>query len=162
MDTWFFTHAGRGKAKSVTHEWLVDNLAAPAANAYAEGEPFSASGTVNPSRLKNSTMITRRDFAVTGTAQNNNRYGQWLCPELIALFNATPGANADKNAAVFARMYADLHQGRTPPAEVTTEVAAWNAWLLTQVTGSADADVRRRTGWLVAMITCLPEYWRIR
>jgi hypothetical protein len=69
MDTWFFTHAGRGKAKSVTHEWLIDNLASPAANAFAEGEPFSAQANVNPTRLKNSTMITRRDFAVTGTAQ---------------------------------------------------------------------------------------------
>lgn len=69
MDTYCFTNFGRGTAKSVTHEWLTDALAAPGANAFAEGEPFSAQANTNPTRLKNTCMITRRDFAVTGTAQ---------------------------------------------------------------------------------------------
>ncbi len=69
MDTYCFTNFGRGTAKAVTHEWLTDALADAAANRFAEGEPFSAQANVNPLRLKNTCMITRRDFAVTGTAQ---------------------------------------------------------------------------------------------
>lgn len=69
MDTYCMTNFGRGSAKSVTHEWLTDALDSPATNRFAEGEPFSAQANVNPLRLKNTCMITRRDFAVTGTAQ---------------------------------------------------------------------------------------------
>lgn len=75
LDTYFISNIERTTANSVTHEWLVDALAAPAANAFAEGEPFSAQARGLPSRLKNSTMITRRDFAVTGTAQKVNTAG---------------------------------------------------------------------------------------
>jgi hypothetical protein len=75
MDTYFISNIQRTTAASVTHEWLVDSLAAVAANKFAEGEPFSAMARSLPSRLKNSTMITRRDFAVTGTAQKVNNAG---------------------------------------------------------------------------------------
>lgn len=75
MDTYFVSNVGRGTANSITHEWLIDNLAAPGANRFAEGEPFSAQSRGLPSRLKNSTMIQRRDFAVTGTAQKVSNAG---------------------------------------------------------------------------------------
>ena len=75
MDTYFISNVGRGTANSTTHEWLVDQLAAPAANTFAEGEPFSAQARTLPTRLKNYTQITRRDFAVTGTAQKTSNAG---------------------------------------------------------------------------------------
>ena len=75
MDTYFISNCTRSTANSVTHEWLVDALANPAANKFAEGEPFSAQARTLPTRLKNVTMITRRDFAVTGTAQKVSNAG---------------------------------------------------------------------------------------
>jgi hypothetical protein len=69
MDTWFLNNAGRGSCKSTTHEWLTDSLAAPAANTALEGDAFSAGTRVLPSRLKNYTSISRKDFEVTGTSR---------------------------------------------------------------------------------------------
>jgi len=68
MDTIFLTRAGRGTAKSTTHEWLTDSLAAAASNAQVEGDAFAAAARVLPTRLKNYTQISRKDFEVTGTA----------------------------------------------------------------------------------------------
>jgi Family of unknown function (DUF5309) len=75
MDTTFMTNAGRGVAKSTTHEWLTDALAAAAANAKVEGDEFAAVARTLPARLKNYTQISRKDFEVTGTAQKVNNAG---------------------------------------------------------------------------------------
>ena len=75
MDTVFMTGAGRGTAKSTTHEWQVDSLTAPAKNAAIEGDDFSATARTQPSRLKNYTQIARKEFAVTGTAEAVNTAG---------------------------------------------------------------------------------------
>ena len=69
MDTWALTNFGRGRCKSTTHEWLVDSLGAPAANHNIEGDAFAAAARALPSRLKNYTSISRKDYEVTGTAQ---------------------------------------------------------------------------------------------
>lgn len=69
MDTWFLTTAGRGKASSTTHEWLTDSLAAAGTNAAIEGDAFSSGTRALPSRLKNYTVISRKDFEVTGTTR---------------------------------------------------------------------------------------------
>jgi hypothetical protein len=69
METWFLSNAGRGSCKSTTHEWLTDSLVAPAANFNIEGDAFAAVARALPSRLKNYTSISRKDFEVTGTAQ---------------------------------------------------------------------------------------------
>ena len=76
MDTIFMTRAGRGTAKSTTHEWLTDTLAAVnAKNAAIEGDAFGAVARTLPSRLKNYTQIARKDFEVTGTAQKTSNAG---------------------------------------------------------------------------------------
>jgi hypothetical protein len=75
MDTVFMSKAGRGTAKSTTHEWQVDNLTAPAKNAAIEGDDFSATARTQPSRLKNYTQIARKEFAVTGTGEAVNTAG---------------------------------------------------------------------------------------
>ena len=69
MDTWFLTNAGRGRAKSTTHEWLTDSLTAPSATTSIEGDTFSPGTRALPSRLKNYTAINRVEFEVTGTTR---------------------------------------------------------------------------------------------
>jgi hypothetical protein len=69
MDTYFLTNAGRGTAKSTTHEWQTDALVAAAHNAAIEGDDFSANTRTQPTRLKNYTQITRKDIQVTDTAR---------------------------------------------------------------------------------------------
>jgi len=86
MDTWFLSNAERGSAKSTTHEWLTDSLtAASATNAFIEGDAYSAQARVLPSRLKNYTQISRKEFAVTGTAQKVDNAGM---AELLAYHTA--------------------------------------------------------------------------
>jgi hypothetical protein len=86
MDTWFMSHSARGTAKSTTHEWLSDVLAAPVStNAFIEGDAYSAQARVLPSRLKNYTQISRKEFAVTGTAQKVDNAGM---AELLAYHTA--------------------------------------------------------------------------
>lgn len=75
QDTIFMSNAGRGTSKSTTHEWLVDVLGAAAANAAIEGDAFSAQTRALPSRLKNYTQISKKEFEVTGTAQKVNTAG---------------------------------------------------------------------------------------
>ncbi len=85
METWFMTTAGRGRAQSTTHEWLTDSLAAAAANHNIEGDAFAATARALPSRLKNYTAISRKDFEVTGTARKVNNAGM---AELFAYHTA--------------------------------------------------------------------------
>ena len=60
MDTIFLTRAGRGTARSTTHEWLVDSLGAPAKNAKIEGDTFSANARNLPSRLRRQRWLAGR------------------------------------------------------------------------------------------------------
>lgn len=76
METYFMSRAGRGTAKSTTHEWLTDALAAPVSNnAAIEGDAFSAQARTLPSRLKNYTQISRKEYEVSGTAQEVDNAG---------------------------------------------------------------------------------------
>jgi len=69
MDTVFLTRISRMTAKSTLHEWLTDTLTAAAHNAKVEGDGFSAVARTLPSRLKNYTQISKKEYEVTGTAQ---------------------------------------------------------------------------------------------
>lgn len=89
MDAWFMSHAARGTAKSTTHEWLTDSLtAASATNAAIEGDAFSATARTLPSRLKNYTQISKKEYEVTGTAQKVDNAGM---RELLAYHRARSG-----------------------------------------------------------------------
>lgn len=86
METVFMTRAKRAVARSTTHEWLTDQLVAPSAtNAAIEGDAFSATARTLPSRLKNYTQISRKEFEVTGTAQKVDNAGM---RELLAYHTA--------------------------------------------------------------------------
>lgn len=89
MDTIFLTRAGRGSAKSTTHEWQIDSLASPSStNAAIEGDDFSAGVRSLPSRLKNYTQISRKDIVVTGTARKVDTAGM---REILAYHVARAG-----------------------------------------------------------------------
>jgi hypothetical protein len=88
METVFLTRAGRSTTRSTTHEWLVDQLAAPAKNAAIEGDTFTAGARALPSRLKNYTQIARKEYEVTGTAQKVNNAGM---RELLAYHTMQAG-----------------------------------------------------------------------
>lgn len=76
MDTWFLNNSGRGKCDSTTHEWLTDTLtAASSTNKFIEGDAYSAQSRTLPSRLKNYTQISRKEFAVTGTVAATDNAG---------------------------------------------------------------------------------------
>jgi Family of unknown function (DUF5309) len=67
MDTFCLTKFSRTKVSSTLHEWQIDALRAPAANAQVEGMNFSATAAANTSRLKNYTQISVKEIVVSGT-----------------------------------------------------------------------------------------------
>jgi hypothetical protein len=88
-DAWFISTIPKTTVKSTVHEWLTDTLTAPSAtNAAVEGDAFSAASRTLPSRLKNQTQISRKDFEVTGTAQKVDNAGM---RELLGYHTARAG-----------------------------------------------------------------------
>jgi len=66
---------GTSTASSTTHEWLVDTLTAVKYNAAVEGADASFPAVTNPTRLTNSTQISRQSFQVSGTDEAVNSAG---------------------------------------------------------------------------------------
>ena len=77
MDTYFFSNAGKAKARNTLHDWQTDTLdAAVSTNAWVEGDDFSA-GAINPTtKLRNYTQIARKDFVITRTSNIVNTAGR--------------------------------------------------------------------------------------
>ena len=89
QDTWVINGIDKVAVKSTVHEWLTDTLTAPSAtNAAIEGDAFSGTARTLPSRLKNQTQISRKEFAVTGTAQKVDNAGM---RELLGYHTARAG-----------------------------------------------------------------------
>lgn len=61
--------AAKAKATHTLHEWQVQDLAAAAANAQAEGDDASAKVVTPTSRLQNRTQISTKTVIVSGTQQ---------------------------------------------------------------------------------------------
>jgi hypothetical protein len=77
MDTYFFNHVSKSKARNTRHDWQTDVLDTPSAsNAYAEGDDFSAQAITPTSKLSNYTQIARKDFVITRTANIVNTAGR--------------------------------------------------------------------------------------
>lgn len=74
-ETPFLSNFGRTKASNTLHEWSVDTLAAPAANAQVQGDEFTFTRKSVPLRKNNRTQIFRNDFEVAGTVQASNPAG---------------------------------------------------------------------------------------
>jgi hypothetical protein len=89
QDTYMISTVDKVAVKSTVHEWLTDVLTSPSStNAAIEGDAFAASARTLPSRLKNQTQISRKEFAVTGTAQKVDNAGM---KELLGYHTARAG-----------------------------------------------------------------------
>jgi hypothetical protein len=89
QDTYMISTVDKVAVKSTVHEWLTDTLTAPSStNAAIEGDAFAGTARTLPSRLKNQTQISRKEFAVTGTAQKVDNAGM---RELLGYHTARAG-----------------------------------------------------------------------
>jgi hypothetical protein len=122
VDTIFVSRAGRGKAQSTTHEWLVDALAAPANNAAIEGDDHSAVARSLPSRLKNYTQISRKDIVVTGTARAINNAGM---REILAYHTARAGREIKRDMEYGVLNNNPASAGTSPSPRVSGSVPNW-------------------------------------
>ncbi len=68
--------ASKSKATHTLHEWQVQELAAAAANAQAEGDDLTAKTVTVTARLTNRTQISAKKVVVSGTQQAMNPAGR--------------------------------------------------------------------------------------
>lgn len=76
MDTIMLSTLPRVDASGVYHEWLQDNLAAPAANAQIEGNDVAFTTATPASRRGNWTQISYKTFAVSDTLEAVEKVGR--------------------------------------------------------------------------------------
>jgi len=74
-DTPIYSMIGKGSAKSTHPEWEIDDLAAPADNAHAEGDEFDFDAIGTPERVGNYTQIFRKTWAVSRTQNSVDNAG---------------------------------------------------------------------------------------
>ena len=122
LDTIFMTRAARGTAKSTTHEWLTDALAAPAANAQIEGDAFSATARNHPSRLKNYTQISSKQIEVTGTTRATDNAGM---SDLFAYHTARAGKELKRDMEYMILEASSATAGVSASARVAAGVFNW-------------------------------------
>jgi len=122
MDAWFLSTAGRGTAKSTTHEWLIDSLTAPAANQQIEGDQFTAVARTLPSRLKNYTAISSKQIEVTETARSVNTAGM---ADLMAYHTARAAKEIKRDMEVMMLGNYPASAGTSVSARISAGVANW-------------------------------------
>lgn len=76
VDTWFTSNTGSGKASARFHEWQIDSLASPGANAQIEGDTKTASAITPTTRTGNYTQILSKEFMVTETQDTVDKAGR--------------------------------------------------------------------------------------
>jgi hypothetical protein len=68
--------AEKTKAENTLHEWQTQDLAAPGANAQAEGDDASAVAVTPTVRLNNRTQISTKTVIVSGTQESTKSAGR--------------------------------------------------------------------------------------
>lgn len=76
MDTVFTSAIGKNSAESTKHEWLQDELDAPASNTTVEGADIDAAAITPPVRDDNYTQILTKSFKISDTAERVKKYGR--------------------------------------------------------------------------------------
>ena len=76
VSTWFQSNIGNARASQRYHEWLLDSLAAPAANAQIEGDVLTATAIVPPVRSANYCQILNKKFSITETEEVTEKAGR--------------------------------------------------------------------------------------
>ena len=111
-----------------THpEWLVDDLAAPAANIQQEGDDYTFGATSPATRYGTYTQIMRKEGIVSGSQDANNNVGV----EQIKYQKLKKGVELKKDAE-FA-----IVDTNAQVAGATREFGSLNTWLTTNVSRGA-------------------------
>ena len=76
VSTWFQSNIGNARASQRYHEWLLDSLAAPAANVQIEGNQLTATAIVPPVRSGNYCQILSKSFSITETEEVTDKAGR--------------------------------------------------------------------------------------
>lgn len=75
-ETYCLTNLSQVKSSGVYHEWLLDNLAAAAANITIEGNDDTYSTLVSPTRVGNYNQIFSKTFIISGTQEQVKKAGR--------------------------------------------------------------------------------------
>lgn len=75
-DTWALTNLDKVDASSTFHEWLGQQLAAPAANIQIEGDDASFALAAAPARYGTYTQIASKTFLISDSLEATNRAGR--------------------------------------------------------------------------------------
>lgn len=75
-DTPIYSMAGKESAKNVFPEWEIDALAAPASNAYPEGDEYTYDASTAVTRVGNYTQIMRKTWIVSNTQEAMDNAGR--------------------------------------------------------------------------------------
>lgn len=75
-DTWALTNLDKETATSTYHEWLRDNLQAPASNAQIEGDDPSFTDVNSPARHGTYMQIARKTFLISRTLEKVAKAGR--------------------------------------------------------------------------------------
>src|SRR5215472_17433349 len=75
-DTPFYSNDNKSGAAAIYHEWLVQHLAAPAANAQVEGFETTFVQPVPAVRLGNYCQIAAKNWSISGTLQVVDKAGR--------------------------------------------------------------------------------------
>lgn len=76
METYCVSNFERTKAQATYHEWQTDLLAGATANRQVEGNEFSASTIVAPTRMGNYCQISKKEFLISGTMEAVSKAGR--------------------------------------------------------------------------------------
>ena len=125
MDTIFMTRASRSTVRSTTHEWLTDSLTSATKNAQIEGDAFTAVARVLPSRLKNYTQISKKDYEVTGTSRAVDTAGM---KEILAYHTARAAKELKRDMEV---SMLGAYQGTAGSSVLARTSSAVETWIHT-------------------------------
>ena len=76
VESWFTSNTANGKATARYHEWQIDTLASPAANAQIEGDTKTAAAITPTRRTGNYCQILSKEFMVTETTDAVSKAGR--------------------------------------------------------------------------------------
>lgn len=75
-DTPIYSMIGKETAKNVFSEWEIDALAAPASNAYPEGDEYTYDASAAATRVGNYAQIMRKTWVVSNTQEAMDNAGK--------------------------------------------------------------------------------------
>jgi predicted double-glycine peptidase len=76
LDTYCLTNFDRVKGDATFHEHELDTLVGVTSNRQLEGDSFSATTVVSPSRVGNYMQISKKEFIITGTQEVVSKAGR--------------------------------------------------------------------------------------